>query len=89
MKGFKIFEDKHGEIRVLKYTEPIIIGTIIPAYNTGNRTLISKTITIEDQSYRLALDESFNDITPSKINYILNKGIGFFKHFKSQKIGNE
>ncbi len=84
MKGFKIFEDKHGNIRVLKYTEPVFIGTIISSYDVGNRQYISKTIQVENENYRLGLDESFNDITPSKINYILNKGIQFYKYFKSQ-----
>lgn len=85
MKGFQVFKDKNGNERILRHLPPIFISSIIPYYEIGNNPIFSKAFEINGKKFRVVLDETYQEASSSKLEFLVNKAAVFYQFFKSRK----
>ena len=84
MKGYFLFEDDAGTLRVLRTQKPIFIASVQPYYELKGK-LHSKAFFIGKERYRLVVDQVFLSASDSKIAWALNRAISSVQAAKSNE----
>lgn len=84
MANYILFTDKDGQERIIRTQYPVFTATIKGYYDTGC-SYASKAFDTPEGKKKVCLDESFQDVPDSKVQWALNRAVGYY--LRAKKVG--
>ncbi len=83
MNNYIITTDKTGTDRIIRIRYPICTATVYQYYEAAQTNgPCSKSFDLEDDKFKICIDEQMDDAPESKIKWALDKAIHAYKKHK-------